>query len=430
MQVASLINVLASSPAMLALNAAAGGTAGALGTGDVQNTGALTDALLTQAPGQFAGLLTGTNIKAASLPVDALATDNTSTDIKDTSSPGDVATLPQNSGIAIPPIGLYIDQTPIKNVVLTQDDAIGSATSGKKLVFDNEDKSGPLLANEVTDKKDGKVKLAGIDTDKANDPEFSKAFANIMQQGKEKTLAKTDIQAKVVDAKTDFINNKTATADKAVATNALVQPQAIAGKIAARILGVKEDKISVDGESTSTAEMATRLQELDAQLRAKNYTQIKAVTNTLAQSPVDQVQLKITQALNSNLNTIKINLHPAELGAVDVDMDVDHEGNTKIRIIADKAETLQLLKQDSQHLVKSLSEIGVKADAGSLQFSLRGDGQGQQDFANAQNGSGNNNNQTNQQQAAAVAGNYSRFSNINEQDLILSINNKALNILV
>lgn len=470
MQITSILNVLASTPATMASSAAMPGAAALTGQipgapGVPGAAPSLADALIPQnaaVQGQFAQLLAGENVKVAALPLAPVSTDVKAlkTDTKDlandllatdsTNTPGDVAAInPQTSGsIAVPPIGLYIDQ-PAKPVVLTADagkNAVEDATSGsgKKLIFEEADKlvaeaKGKATGSEAAeqaalDKTEGNIKLAGlVNSDGkqvAQDPEFAKAFANILHKGKDKTTVKQEIQSKVVEVKSDIINDKTAVTEKAAAATALTQPQQVASKISAKILGIKEDKIaSIDSTSVDGAQdLTNKLMDLDTQLRTKSYIQIKAASATLAQTPAEQVQFKISQALETGINTIKINLHPMELGSVDVDMDVDKEGNTNIRIVADKSETLQLLKNDSNHLVKSLSEIGVKADASNLQFSLRGDSQ-QQQFADAQNGN-NNNGQQNSQQVASVTGNYSRYSRLNEQDLILSINNKSLNILV
>ena len=379
------------------------------------------------------------------------------------------------AAIAVPAMPVYIDQQANQNVVLTQNgnsSAVGDATSGsKKFVFADNSPTNltppavtatPLpataqaqaqaqtpnaaLANEVytgfkgnqvnAANNNGKIKLASSTTisSQNQDSDFSKAFANIVQQANGKTAnaqtATTTAQnQQQTDSNATSDDTTTAAAATTTALNATTdasdQPTA---KISPKVLGVKEDKIALSTDTTP--DMAAKLQSFDTQLQTKSYAQVSNIASSLPSSATDQVQVKISQALASNENSIKINLHPAELGSVNVNMNTDDQGNTKIHIIAEKTDTLNLLKQDSTHLVKSLSEIGVKADAGSLQFSLRGGNQQNLAQGQTQGGAANDNsNQDNQQQSNAATATYSRFTNLNEQTLTVS-QNSGLNILV
>ena len=65
-------------------------------------------------------------------------------------------------------------------------------------------------------------------------------------------------------------------------------------------------------------------------------------------------------------------------------MELSDDGNLRAAISADRPETLDLLQRDSRSLERALQQAGLKADAGSLSFSLKGDG-GQQ-HANGESG--------------------------------------------
>ena len=94
---------------------------------------------------------------------------------------------------------------------------------------------------------------------------------------------------------------------------------------------------------------------------------------TQAPLPVEQVALAIGR-LTNGARSFSMQLNPEHLGAVDVRMEVDAKGKTKVAITAERPETLALLKLDSHHLVKALQDSGVSADQASLSFSLREQG--------------------------------------------------------
>lgn len=84
----------------------------------------------------------------------------------------------------------------------------------------------------------------------------------------------------------------------------------------------------------------------------------------------EQVQVAITTMKDDKLNSITLQLEPADLGRVEIKMDTV-EGKTNISFLVDKPETLDSLARDARSLERMLQEAGVRADAGSMQFNLR-----------------------------------------------------------
>jgi flagellar hook-length control protein FliK len=108
---------------------------------------------------------------------------------------------------------------------------------------------------------------------------------------------------------------------------------------------------------------------------------------TPAPLPVqEQVAVQIQRAAGQGQQRLNIRLHPAELGRIEVKLDVGDDGVVRAVLAVDKAETLDMLQRDSRGLEKALQNAGLKTDGGSLNFNLRGDQGGQDQFAN--NGSG------------------------------------------
>ena len=96
-------------------------------------------------------------------------------------------------------------------------------------------------------------------------------------------------------------------------------------------------------------------------------------SQTREQTPVEQIRIKITKGIK-NGDTIRIQLRPETLGKVDVRLEV-HDGRVSAYVVTDTRETLDLLKNDMRSLERALNEAGLKTDQGSLNFSLRGEGQ-------------------------------------------------------
>lgn len=96
--------------------------------------------------------------------------------------------------------------------------------------------------------------------------------------------------------------------------------------------------------------------------------------------PQDQVLVNIKNAVADGLSQIKIQLHPEELGKVEVHLTTTADGKTGISITADNRQTLSMLQNEARALQDALRDIGLKTDAGSLNFNLR---DSQQDARNS-----------------------------------------------
>ena len=110
----------------------------------------------------------------------------------------------------------------------------------------------------------------------------------------------------------------------------------------------------------------------------------------------DQVSVHITKALKAGADRITIQLKPASLGRIDVQLEVFHDGRVMAVVTADNKDTLDLLQRDARDLERALQAAGLQADSGSLSFNLRE--QGDQAPEDGSQGSGPPND------AAAAAG--------------------------
>ncbi len=101
--------------------------------------------------------------------------------------------------------------------------------------------------------------------------------------------------------------------------------------------------------------------------------------------------MNISRGLAQGNDRITIQLRPAELGRVEVKMEMTHDGKMTAVVSAERPETLDMLRQDARTLLQSLNNAGLQADQNSLSFTLQdqntGDGS-QQNHAKGNNGSG------------------------------------------
>ncbi|WP_298364693.1 flagellar hook-length control protein FliK [Azospirillum sp.] len=101
----------------------------------------------------------------------------------------------------------------------------------------------------------------------------------------------------------------------------------------------------------------------------------------------DQVAVHIKKNVADDVDQFTINLHPAELGRIDIKLDIGADGRVSAMVAVEKAQTLELLQRDSRGLERALQDAGLQTDSNSLSFSLRGDGNQSQGDGNG-NGSG------------------------------------------
>jgi chemotaxis protein MotD len=106
--------------------------------------------------------------------------------------------------------------------------------------------------------------------------------------------------------------------------------------------------------------------------------QLTATVATNAPVPLDGVAVEIVQNAKSGKSSFDIRLDPAELGRIDVRLEVDKHGNVTSHLTVEKPETLTMLRQDAPQLQRALEQAGLKTNDSGLQFSLRDQSQGQQ----------------------------------------------------
>jgi flagellar hook-length control protein FliK len=94
----------------------------------------------------------------------------------------------------------------------------------------------------------------------------------------------------------------------------------------------------------------------------------------LNQVPLGAVPIEIGLKSLSGMNRFEIRLDPAELGRIDVRLDIGDGGDVKAHLVVDRVETLALLQRDAKTLERAFEQAGLKTSEGSIDLSLRDPG--------------------------------------------------------
>ncbi len=227
-------------------------------------------------------------------------------------------------------------------------------------------------------------------------------------------VAKNAAQADDQNTTADATDASAATTTTAAASTSAAQPVAAAPRRGETGAGntVKPDQAdgssstinaahghAVSAEATQTSAgsptsvplapgtMPPPLQPAAATQAASSFN-VTAATQATA-VPLNGLAMEIAVTASSGKSRFEIRLDPAELGRIDVRIDVDRNGQVTSHLTVEKPETLSMLRQDAPQLQRALNDAGLSTNGGGLQFSLRdqpssGQNNGNQSNPNAQ----------------------------------------------
>ena len=145
---------------------------------------------------------------------------------------------------------------------------------------------------------------------------------------------------------------------------------------------------------TANAEPPSAAANTNAQLAAMPQQQFSNMTSTVATDkftvthaagaavPLSGLAVEIAASVQSGKTHFEVRLDPADLGRIDVRIDVDRNGQVTSHLTVEKPETLSMLQQDAPQLQQALNDAGLKTSNGGLQFSLRDHSQSGQNNSN------------------------------------------------
>src|SRR6202021_3894165 len=162
----------------------------------------------------------------------------------------------------------------------------------------------------------------------------------------------------------------------------------IAGTVHDRSAGAETAHAPADASNAGAQALGTVGPQLpSATTNAAPPLSVTAATN--APVPLSGLALEIAASVKNGKSSFEIRLDPADLGRIDVRIDVDRSGQVTSHLTVEKPETLSMWQQDAPQLQRALDDAGLKTGSGGLQFSLRdqsssGQHRGNQTGSNAQ----------------------------------------------
>lgn len=114
------------------------------------------------------------------------------------------------------------------------------------------------------------------------------------------------------------------------------------------------------------------LTELDAAAQATAHAQAEAASSEAGRpTPLHVVPVEIGARALAGNKRFDIRLDPAELGRIDVRLEISDEGDVSAKLTVDRVETLQMLQRDARTLERAFEQAGLKPSEGGIDMSLR-----------------------------------------------------------
>jgi chemotaxis protein MotD len=301
--------------------------------------------------------------KAAAPLAIAAAAIAASTAVANGTTPADANAGTTTTANAAKPDGTKTDtQAATGEAVAAQATADTAATAGIALATPSSAKLSAAGAITATPVKTNKIMKEGIATTSANTTDAPAAAtgdtAAILPAGTPQTAAKPKAESGIIDA----VKGE-ASGNSAPGANAATHAHAATADLS-QVLA----NSSGNGPQNAAAIQAQQPSAITAPATAAQLT-VTAATNDAV--PLSGVAMEIATSIQSGKSRFEIRLDPADLGRIDVRIDIDRNGQMTSHLTVEKPETLSMLRQDAPQLQRALDDAGFKTDSGGLQFSLR-----------------------------------------------------------
>ena len=145
----------------------------------------------------------------------------------------------------------------------------------------------------------------------------------------------------------------------------------VAGTVHERSAGAETGHSPTDTSGAGVQALGTIAPQLPSATTNAAPASLSVTAATNAPVPLSGLALEIAASVKNGKSSFEIRLDPADLGRIDVRIDVDRSGQVTSHLTVEKPETLSMLQQDAPQLQRALDDAGLKTGSGSLQFSLR-----------------------------------------------------------
>jgi flagellar hook-length control protein FliK len=212
-------------------------------------------------------------------------------------------------------------------------------------------------------------------------PELEAAPAPAPRSGQGMLTAATGLAAQVKAQELQSAPQPGAEKQTTLSVDSIVADRAGA-KSATPDIAAKTENDAPAATSARTADAPAPAPAHDGNVRGTSFADSLSAargTRATANPLVAQVAVHVAKAVSEGNDRITIKLSPADLGRIDVRLDIGTDGRIQAVFAADKPGTVEMLQRDARELERSLQDAGLRADSGSLSFNLRGEQQQQRD---------------------------------------------------
>jgi hypothetical protein len=134
---------------------------------------------------------------------------------------------------------------------------------------------------------------------------------------------------------------------------------------------------SAQNTTTNTANLSSMLESSSSSSPYSFASQLATTKATGAGTTglppaVEQVMLQLNRSAKSGDDQMTLQLNPTDLGRVSIKLNIASDGKVQGTVVANNPATLDMLHKDVRSLERALQDAGLRADSGSLQFSLGG----------------------------------------------------------
>ncbi len=150
--------------------------------------------------------------------------------------------------------------------------------------------------------------------------------------------------------------------------NVEVETQAEVAVTRAESAGLSSSQVFVAGEGARSVNAVNQNTATDTSFK-------DAYDKGLTREVAEQIKVNITQSAIKGVDKIEIQLKPAELGHLEIKMQISKDGRLQAHIVASDANTMELLQKDLSALKQVFDNAGFQTEDGSFSFSYRGDEQ-------------------------------------------------------
>ena len=157
-------------------------------------------------------------------------------------------------------------------------------------------------------------------------------------------------------------------AAKADASIAASAPPAPSSSRSPDLANAQPAPTAADAGAQAATVLPQQLPLTPAPISVANLTAIPA---TAAPVPLSGLAVQIAASVQSGKTQFEVRLDPADLGRIDVRIQIDPSGQVTSHLTVERPETLNMLQQDAPQLQQALNDAGLKTGSGGLQFSLR-----------------------------------------------------------